>query len=75
MNNRVEILNRKRDEFKKDAERFCNYELTKFIEEKSKIVGDTIMQEELIRLLKIKDSYTKKEAKKEFVNSWKKCIE
>jgi len=43
MNNRLDILNRKRDEFKKDAERFCNYELTKFIEEKSKIVGDTIM--------------------------------
>jgi hypothetical protein len=62
MNNRVDILNRKRDEFKKDAERFCNYELTKFIEEKSKVVGDTIIQEEVIRLLKIKDSYSLKEA-------------
>ena len=41
----------KKDEFKKDSERFCNYKLTKFIEEKSKIVGDTIMQEEVIRLL------------------------
>jgi hypothetical protein len=75
MKNREEILNRKRDEFKKDSERFCNYELTKFIEEKSKIVGDTIMQEEVIRLLKINDSYTSKEANKEFVNSWKKSIE
>jgi hypothetical protein len=51
MKNREEILNRKKDEFKKDSERFCNYKLTKFIEEKSKIVGDTIMQEEVIRLL------------------------
>ena len=74
MNKRKVILTRKKNEFKKEAERFCNYEITKFIGKKSKIVGVTIMYEEILRLHKIKDSYTLREAEEEFENSWKKSI-
>ena len=38
--------------------RYCRQELSKFIEKKSKVVGDTTLLEDIIRLLKEKDEYS-----------------
>ena len=54
----------------KEAERYCKQKLSKFIEKKTKVVGDTILQEEIIRLLKEKDEYSEKEAIELFEISW-----
>ena len=53
MKKREETLERKKDYYKKEAERYARNQLTKFQEEKSKLMGDTEMHEELTRLLKI----------------------
>jgi hypothetical protein len=38
--------------------RYCRPEILKFIEKKSKVVGDTTLLEDIIRLLKEKDEYS-----------------
>ena len=42
-NKRQEILNRKKEQYKKDAERYTRKRLSKFIADKSKVVGDTTL--------------------------------
>jgi len=39
------ILNRKKEQYKRDAERYSRKRLSKFIGDKSKVVGDTILLE------------------------------
>ena len=55
MKKREETLERKKDYYKKEAERYARNQLTKFQEEKSKLMGDAEMHEELTHLLKIKE--------------------
>ena len=46
------ILNRKKEQYKRDAERYSRKRLSKFIGDKSKVVGDTILLEQTIEHLK-----------------------
>ena len=42
----------KKEQYKKDAERYTRKRLSKFIADKSKVVGDTILLEECMKYLK-----------------------
>ena len=58
-----------------EAIRYCKVKISNFIEENTAAIGDTVLQEDIIRLLKEKVQYNDdKEALELFEKSWEKSI-
>lgn len=48
MMNRQEIINRKKEQYKKETERDCRKKISEFIAKKSKNIGDATLNERVV---------------------------